>query len=289
MKEIAPNIYIETSFPGLTLGMLNFEHGLVLIDAPFRLDDVRVWKAAMSSITRGSDRLLVNLDEHFDRTLGSRQLDCMVAGQERMAQLFRDRPVTFRPQVIETGAEWEMHSSLVSTRWATPEITFSDRLDLHWGSNPLLLESRPGPSSCAIWALLPVEKVVFVGDAVVPGAPPFLANADLTAWKLTLDLLLKPELKNYTIVSGRNGVVTTREVKDQLKQLERVEKQVEKLSGKPVHSEDLQKAAQNLLKHCDVPRGRETQYLMRLKYGLTRYLRRQTDTPLEQPELPLPG
>lgn len=289
MKEIAPNIYIETSFPGLTLGMLNFEHGLVLIDAPFRLDDVRVWKAAMSSITRGSDRLLVNLDEHFDRTLGSRQLDCMVAGQERMAQLFRDRPVTFRPQVIETGAEWEMHSSLVSTRWATPEITFSDRLDLHWGANPLLLESRPGPSSCAIWALLPVEKVVFVGDAVVPGAPPFLANADLTAWKITLDLLLKPELKNYTIVSGRNGVVTTREVKDQLKQLERVEKQVEKLSGRPAHAEDLQKASQNLLKHCDVPRGRETQYLMRLKYGLTRYLRRQTDIPLEQPELPLPG
>jgi len=287
MKELAPNVFIETGFPGVTLGILAYKHGLVLIDAPFRLDDVRLWKAGMLGLTRGNERLLINLDEHFDRTLGSRQIECLVAGQDKMVQLFKDRPVTFKPQVIETGAEWEMHNSLVSTRWATPEITFSDRLELHWGGNPLLLESRPGPSSCAIWATLPVEKIVFVGDAVISDAPPFLANASLPAWEESLRVLLTPAYKNYTLVSGRNGVVGVPEVKAQLKTLERLGKVVEKLSEKPVHAEDIQKAAHSFLKHYEVPQGRETQYLMRLQWGLTKFMRKQPSVPLDQPELPI--
>ena len=281
MLEISPNVFIDTSFPGMTLGLINYAHGLILIDAPFRLDDIRIWRGSMQSISRGSERLLVNLDEHFDRTLGAHQIDCMVAAQDKMTQLIKDRPVTFKPQVIETGAEWEMHNSLVSTRWATPEITFSDRLEIHWDVTSLLLESHPGPSTCAIWAILPTEKVVFVGDAVIPDAPPFLANADLPVWKETLSLLLKPEYKHFSIVSGRSGVITQNEVKAQLKIIEKIENQIEKISEKQIRVEDLNKTVHNILKHFDIPKTREQQYLMRVQWGLAKYLRKQFGTTVE--------
>ena len=66
-----------------------------------------------------------------------------------------------------------------------------------------------------------------------------------------------------------------------------VGKVVEKLAEKPVHAEDIQKAAHNFLKHYEIPEGRETQYLMRLQLGLTKFMRKQPSAPLEQPELPI--
>ena len=37
---------------------------------------------------------------------------------------------------------------------------------------------------------LPEEKVIFIGDTVVKGQPPYLASADLPAWLETLNTLL---------------------------------------------------------------------------------------------------
>ena len=43
MQEISPHIYIETEFPGVTLAVLRCQRGLILIDAPLRIDDTRAW------------------------------------------------------------------------------------------------------------------------------------------------------------------------------------------------------------------------------------------------------
>jgi glyoxylase-like metal-dependent hydrolase (beta-lactamase superfamily II) len=267
MQEIAPHVFIETGFPGVTLGAICKPHGLIQIDAPFRPDDIRSWRAALYSMSGGVDRLLVNLDAHYDRTLGSRQLECMIVGHDRMAQIFRDRPLTFKAQTVETGAEWELYQGLGSIRWAPPEFTFSDRLFLQWDANVMILESHPGPATGAIWVVLPVEKIVFVGDAVVPNAPPFLASADIPVWKETLALLSRPEFKQFTIVSGRGGLVTMDQVKEQVKFLEKVEHQLEK-----TNADDVEKSVTQLLKSFDVPADRQANYALRLRWGLQHYI-----------------
>jgi hypothetical protein len=208
MQEIAPHIYIETSYPGVTLGAINWPHGLIQIDAPFRPDDIRAWRMSLLTLSGGVDRLLINLDAHFDRTLGSRQIECMVLGHDKMAQIFHDRPVTFKAQTVETGAEWELSNGLGSIRWAAPEITFSNQLEIHWEANPMILEYHPGPSTGAIWANLPEEKVLFLGDAVVPNAPPFLASADIPTWKETLAILSTPSMAQLYSHFRRGGVIT---------------------------------------------------------------------------------
>jgi cyclase len=267
MQEIAPHVFIETSYPGVTLGAISKPHGLIQIDSPFRPDDIRAWRAVLYSMSGGVDRLLVNLDAHYDRTLGSRQLECMIVGHDRMAQIFRDRPLTFKAQTVETGADWELFQGLGSIRWAPPEFTFSDRLFIHWDNKPMILEHHAGPSTGAIWVVLPQEKIVFVGDAVVPHAPPFLASADLTAWKDTLALLSKPEYKNFMIVSGRGGLVTMDQVKEQVKFLDKVEHQLEKMN-----SDDVEKSVTQLLKSFDVPAEKQANYALRLRWGLQHYI-----------------
>lgn len=284
MQEIAPHVFIETQYPGVTLGAINWEHGLILIDAPFIPEDIRDWRATTMELTHSPERLMINLDEHYDRTLGARQFDCIIVGHEKMTQLFKDRPLSFKPQTFETGAEWESFNSLGSIKWASPEITFSNGMVIHWDEKTLHLESHPGPSSAAIWVSLLEEQVVFVGDAVVPDGPPFLANADLDAWKEALTILQKPEFKHFTIVSGRGGIITQNEVKNQVKSLERIEKVIEKLVEKNPGPEDVIKAVNQIAKNYDVPKNKEQQFFLRMRFGLTQYLRRLHGTTIETSE-----
>ncbi|KAF0110403.1 MAG: hypothetical protein FD147_1663 [Chloroflexi bacterium] len=273
MQEIAPHIFIETSYPGVTLGAINWPHGLILIDAPLRPDDIRLWRATLANMNGGIDRLLVNLDEHFDRTIGSRQVECMVAGHEKMNVLFRDRPVTFKSQTVETGADWELENGLGSIRWAPPEISFSHQLEINWDAHPIKLEYHPGPSACSIWVELPDQKIVFVGDTVVPSAPPFLASADIPGWKASLTHLLSPEFREFTIISGRGGVVEQAEVKTQFKFLEKVEHQLERIIEKKQTLEEIERSAHTLLKNFEFASEKESHYLLRLSWGLQQYLK----------------
>lgn len=282
MQEIAPKIFIENDYPGVVLGILNWSRGPVLIDSPFSPDDIRTWRASMQSMGAGLECLLINLDDHYDRTLGSRQIDCTVLGHEKLPQLLRDRPVNIKPQGIDTGAEWELHSAPGNIRWSAPEITFNEHMEVHCERDTMLLDYRPGPSQAAIWATLPAEKVVFVGDAVMPDAVPFIANADLSQWIETIELLLTPDFKNYQIISGRSGLISTREVKNQVKILNKIAKHVEKLTSHSLRNEDIQKTANRILRECDVPSSREIQNLQRARYGLAQYLRRYVGPQPEQ-------
>jgi len=274
MDAIAKNVYIEDRYLGVTLAVITQPRGLVQIDAPPAPEDGRTWRASLMGMGGGPERVLVNLDAHPDRTLGVRAMDCTVIAHEKTAQAFRNRPNTFKAQGDETGANWEAIPGLGSVRWAPPEISFLQKMTLHWGDMPILLESHPGPSSGAIWVVLPDEKVVFVGDAVLKGQPPFLAYADLTEWMQTLKLLLEPEYKGFTIVSGRGGAVTPQVVRTQLDILKRIHDRVEKLGSKKAATPAIDKLADQLLKDFKAPAARQKQYAHRLRFGLNQYYAR---------------
>jgi len=271
MEAIANNVYIEEQFLGVTLGVITRPRGLIQIDAPPSPEDGRSWRAALMGMGSGPERVLINLDAHPDRTLGVRAMDCTVIAHEKTAQVFRDRPNTFKAQGDETGANWESIPGLGSVRWAPPEISFLDQLMLHWGDSPILLESRPGPTPGAIWVVLPGEKVVFVGDAVLKSQPPFLAHADLPMWIEALKALQGPEYKGFTVVSGRGGVVTQQIVRHQIDVLKRINDKVENIGKKKSAANITDKLAEQLLKGFKAPAARQKQYAHRLRYGLHHY------------------
>ncbi len=278
MKTIAREVYMEDQYLGVTLGAINLPHGLIQIDAPPSLEDGRAWRAALLTLGGGAERLLVNLDAHPDRTLGARTMDCTVVAHEKVAQIFRSRPNTFKAQGNETGADWETIVGMGNIRWAPPEITFSQNMSIEWGESPVLLESHPGPAAGSAWVVLPEVKVVFVGDAILRNQPPFLANADLPAWIETVKLLLSPAYHSWLVVSGRGGLVTGDVIRAQRVYLDQVLKKLEKMAAKKSSPQAVENLIPRLLSGIKAPASRQRQYAQRLRYGLHHYYVRHYHT-----------
>ncbi len=276
MQEIAAHVFIETAFPGVTLGAINTPHGLILIDAPLRAEDTRSWRSALLNLGGGVERLLINLDAHFDRTLGARAMDCSILAHEKVAQIFRNRPITFKTQGAETGAEWELYNNLGSIRWAPPEITFTEGMTIHWGGNPIRLEYRPGASVGGLWLNLPEEHILFIGDVVVPDQPPYLASADVPVWIETLRLLLSEQFQNHTLVSGRGGLITQAQVRAQMTYLEHVRQLMDRLIDAGGKVEDTEALIEPLMRGFSPIAERRRLYEQRLRWGLRQYFLRRS-------------
>ncbi len=268
MQEIATNVYIEDQYPGITLGAVCLPRGLIQIDAPPFLEDGRSWRASLLGLGGGSERVLINLDAHPDRTLGARSMECTTIVHEKTAHIFRNRPSLLKGQGDDSGSEWETVPNLSNLRWATPEIVFSHQMALEWGETSVLLEHKPGSRAGAIWVTLPGYKVVFVGDAIVKQQPPFLAHANLPVWIEALEDLLSDNYRGFTVVSGRGGTCATVTIRNQLDFLIEVRKELDKLTSRKASLDAVDKLVEPLLAHFKYPASRQDQYAQRLRYGL---------------------
>ena len=278
MQEIANNVLIEDQYPGVTLGVIVTNRGLIQIDAPPSPEDARSWRASLMNLGGGLERVLINLDAHPDRTLGARAMDCTVIAHENTALTFRTRPGAFKAQGEETGSDWESITGLGSIRWVPPEISFGEHMALYWNDSPVLLEYHPGPSNGSIWVHLPKEKVIFLGDAVLKNQPPFLAGSNLKEWISSISELLDVNYKGYTFVSGRGGTVTPAIIKTQLDILKSANEKLGKIKAKKPQPAAVEKITASLLKKIKAPAVRQKQYAQRLRYGITHYNSRQSNT-----------
>lgn len=274
MQQIETGIFFEDSYLGVTVGALIFSYGIIVIDAPLRTEDTRSWRAAMNNYRGGSNRLLVSLDAHPDRTLGTRALECTIIAHQKTALVFRNRPTVFKGLNVETGAVWETFNDAIGMRWASPDLTFTEKMHLHWGGPEVILEHQPGPNPGSIWVLIPESKTIFVGDAIPLNQPPFLMQADIPVWIESLNTLLK-QYRDFKIVSGRGGLVKSEDIKATIKLLKDVESAIETLGKKnaaPEATYDL--AAKTITKFSATGKQREL-YLTRLRYGLYQYYARR--------------
>jgi cyclase len=274
MDSISEQVFIEEQYPGVTLGLISNSHGLIQIDAPPSPEDGRSWRASLMGMGGGPERILINLDAHPDRTLGARAMDCSVIAHEKTAQIFRNRPSTFKSQSDETGADWEALSGLTGIRWVPPEISFTSTMTIHWGDTPVLLESHPGPHPGAIWVVLPEENIVFVGDAVLKKQPPFLAQANIPLWLESLELLQSDKYSNFTVISGRDGTVSAAVIKNQGDFLKDLQKRLEKLSKRKQKPDMTESLVQPLVSKFKASAELQKQFSERLRYGLQQYYAR---------------
>ena len=270
MKEISRGIYLENSYSGVTLGAILQSQGTILLDAPLRAEEGRAWRATLNSLGASPNRVLVNLDAHPDRTLGARIMDCTIIAHQKTAQVFRSRPSVFKGQNSDSGSEWESYDEAVGTRWAVPDLIFTQHLSIHWGPHPVILEQHPGPMPGAIWVIVPEAKVIFVGDAVLAEQPPFLAHADISDWLVTLDALMA-SYKEYTIISGRGGPVPYQAIRAQQNHLKVIHTSLEKIAHKNGASEATESLIPGILKELKFPPQMEDQYAQRLRHGLAHY------------------
>jgi len=140
--------------------------------------------------------------------------------------------------------------------------------------NPIVLEHHPGPTSGAIWAVLPEEKVVFVGDLVLKNQPPFLAHADLPDWIQALDHLLSQDYRGFTIVSGRGGTVSSAIIKAQAELMKLIHERLERIARRGSSPDATEKLIDSFMVGAKASAARHKQYVQRLRYGLRHYYAR---------------
>jgi glyoxylase-like metal-dependent hydrolase (beta-lactamase superfamily II) len=271
MKEIVSGVFIETEYDGVTLGAVQTPNGVIMIDAPISMKDAQIWRSSCSR-NSGAERLLVLLDEHFDRCLGARAMRCSIIAHEKTAQAITGRNSAGKPQTSRTGSIWESISEVNSIHWAHPEITFTNEMSINWDDKPLLLEYHPGPARGSIWVVLPERKVIFLGDTVPVNQPPFLAAADLDLWMESLELLKSNEYKDYILISSRGSTVT----KDDARELQKFLKKVQRLAEKTTNSKsDLVQIEETGASLADEFKARNKVemeiFRTRLAYGFSQY------------------
>lgn len=274
MQSLRENIHIEDKYIGVTLAAINLPQGLIYIDAPPGPEDGRAWRADLLDLESGYERLLINLDSNVDRIIGSRSMDCPVLVHENTAEYFRNRPGIFKNQGQPSGAIWETIPNLGNVRWSLPQITFTKKMSIHWDDAPIYLEHHPGSDQGAIWVILPNEKIVFVGDAVLKNQPPFLANANLRKWLADIDLLLSEEYKGYTVISGRGGVCASSTIEKQRELLADTHQALEEMTQKGALPTETDKLIPELLAPLRFLASERALFTNRLRYGLVAYYTR---------------
>lgn len=275
MRRLAKELYVESDYPGVTVGALVTPHGVVCIDAPTRPVDARAWRAALGQISPAPLRYVVLLDGHRDRLPGSPALQATSVAHDAVAERVLAQP----DAPVEAGSEAELMPELAGTRLIVPAVTFSQQLTLYVGPRAVQVDHRGGCSSGASWIHFPEAKTLFVGDLLTVGMPPFLADADLDAWMGVLDELRRARYRGYTFVPGRGKPASQEALKRFASYLGNVRRRLERFHAAGRPRAELTSLVPVLLTDFKARRddGAADLYARRLRYGLERLLDRMED------------
>ncbi len=274
MEEIANNIYMESAYPGVVVAAFNFRHGLVMIDAPFRAEDIRSWRASLLNLGGGVDKMLVMMDTHIDRTLGVKLMETSVLGHENSVQILKNRPSSARSQDIDAGSDWEPFDLPANIRWVVPNMTYSEQLFIYWDETPLVVTHQPGAHIAGSWVRYDQEKILLVGDTVILDQPPFLSWSDIDVWLEELAYLQSEVFKGYKIINGRNGLVKAPAIEHMIVFLRKLKKDLDQLAEDDGDIEAVQALAPDYMRLWDTDPLYADLYQKRLVWGIAQYYER---------------
>jgi len=272
MRKLRSNAFLETRYPGVALGAVGSDDGVLLVDAPLRGDDAREWLAQLGSV--GRPRYLALLDHHPDRALGARGLDLPVVAQEGTLREMRTWPDTFKGSAHPIGGEADRLKRITGVGRAVPELGFSEELYLRLGSRQVVLQHRPGPTAGSMWVVLPEAEIAFIGDTVTVAEPPYLGEAELEEWLQQLQQLRDGDFRSFLLIGGRDGLLEREHLNYMVRFLRRVLHRVEGLHAGRSPAEAASRATSEFMRGLSLPPTRRDLVRLRLQTGFTALFRR---------------
>ena len=272
IREIAPNVFVETEFHGANVGFIITGVGVILIDTPMLPDDASLW---LSEIKRRTDQeivYIVNTDHHRAHIVGNQYFPTATVIAHEFAwknmksygDSFRTRLLNlYRDRIPNAASEWEKHLEIV-----LPEITFTDRLLLFKGDKEIHLIPLGGHTPATTVAYLPQDKLLFAGDLVITDRPPFLSQGDTKEWLKALRYLRK---LRWDILIPGHGELTGEEATQNMSEFLRlVRRRVRSAYRAGLSKTETARGLRYLLNHWPIPPFEKPKADRRFKSSLNR-------------------
>ncbi|MGD9404744.1 MAG: MBL fold metallo-hydrolase, partial [Anaerolineae bacterium] len=186
IREIAPNVFVETEFHGANIGFIVTDECVILIDTPMLPDDADIWHEEIRKRTDREIRYIINTDHHRGHIIGNQYFPMATVIAHEFAwknmksygDSFRTRLLNlYRNRMPEAAAEWKQNLRIIE-----PEITFTGRTYLFKGDKEIQLLPLGGHTPATTVVYMPEDGLIFAGDLVVTDRPPFLSQGDTLEW-----------------------------------------------------------------------------------------------------------
>lgn len=227
MRQIAKNVFYESSFRGANVGLIVTKDGVVSVDTPMLPMLAVDWRRR--SETFGPMRYVVNTDHLQEHMMGNYFLPGDVIahdetrGRMRMTDKAREQYFKFVLNNDVPGVE----NLIAHFELRYPNITLFDRLTVHLGGRALEFIHLPGHASNNIGVYLADARILFAGDTVVNNYRAYLGLSSIPDWLMTLKALEVMDVD--WIIPGHGDPVRPNQLGPLTKYLERMRGRVQHL------------------------------------------------------------
>ena len=210
MEQIAPNIFVETSYEGVNVGAISTEDGLVAIDTPSYARQARDWALRLSAMHYKPLQNLILTDYNGDRIINCKWFNVPVIAHTETAVKLAAYDRRFPTNLLESLSvrNPERGRELSNSPVIKVTLSFDNDCQLFKGETEIQLIAAPGSTKGNIWVYIPEARVIFVGDTLTTTMPPIIYDGSCTAWLQSLTLLQSRLAEVDVVVPGRGSMAT---------------------------------------------------------------------------------
>jgi cyclase len=272
MRELAPNVFVETEFHGANVGAITTGEGVILIDTPMLPDDAAAWLEEIRKRTGERILYIINTDHHRGHIIGNQYFPMATVIAHEFAwknmksygDSFRTRLLNlYRNRMPEAAEEWQQNLKI-----REPEITFSGRTILFKGDKEIHLLPLGGHTPATTVVYLPEDGLLFAGDLVVTDRPPFLSQGDTKEWLTALTYLRKLQ---YDVLIPGHGELSGKEATEKMSEFLRiVRRKVRSAHRAGLSKSDTARSLKHLIHYWPIPPFEKPKADRRFKSSLSR-------------------
>lgn len=205
--EVGERVFVgRYRFYDQDIGAILTDDGPVVIDTRSTAGQAQEILDDLRSITPLAVAAVVDTHHHYDHAFGNALFrPAPIWGHVRCAAFLREHATTYRAEIAAEELP-DLAAEVLATSIDPPDRTFGDEgTDLDVGGRRLELRYLGrGHTDDDIVIVVPDASVVFAGDLVENGAPPYFGDGFPLDWPATL-LALRP-LASGAVVPGHGDV-----------------------------------------------------------------------------------
>lgn len=210
MDHIAHNIFVETGYEGVNVGVIVTTAGIVAVDTPSYTRQARDWALRLSAMHPKPLQNLILTDYNGDRIINSRWFNTPVITHTETAvkliEFDRRVPAPLIESLIARNPE--RGRELPNSPVIKASMSFDTDFAFFKGEYGIQLIAAPGPTKGNIWVFIPEARAIFVGDVLTTTMPPIIYDGSSTEWLRSLTVLKSRLADVDVVVPGRGAMAT---------------------------------------------------------------------------------